>query len=67
MKTAARHKIRKYKIPRGLDPAIVENILWFSRFTPLEKLEIFREQQQRAEKFRGLALIRCIKNISLKK
>ncbi|MFA4827773.1 MAG: hypothetical protein WC855_07525 [Thermodesulfovibrionales bacterium] len=41
----AKH-IRKHKIPRGLDPAIVENILWFSKFTPLEKIAIhegFRE------------------------
>lgn len=66
MKTVVRHKIRKYKIPKGLDPAIVENILWFSRFTPLEKLEIFRGQQKRVETFRGLAL-KCTKNISLKK
>lgn len=66
MKTAVRHKIRKYKIPRGLDPAIVENILWFSRFTPFEKIAIFRKQQKRVEMFRGLAL-KCTKNISLKK
>ncbi|MDO9288470.1 MAG: hypothetical protein Q7T83_06730 [Thermodesulfovibrionales bacterium] len=66
MRTTVRHKIRKHKIPRGLNPAIVENILWFSKFTPIEKLEIFKKQQERVKAFRGLAL-KCTKNISLKK
>ncbi|MEK6582377.1 MAG: hypothetical protein AABZ25_08345 [Nitrospirota bacterium] len=46
MKTVVRHKIRKHKIPRGLDPAIVENILWFSRFTPIEKIRYCEEQEK---------------------
>jgi len=53
---SARHAAKKIKFPRELDPAIVENILWFSRFTPLEKLEIFKKQQERVKAFRGLAL-----------
>ncbi|KAF0145171.1 MAG: hypothetical protein FD156_1282 [Nitrospirae bacterium] len=66
MKTAVKRKTKRQEIPRGLNPAIVENILWFSRFTPFEKIAIFRGQQKRVEMFRGLAL-KCTKNISLKK
>jgi len=37
---------KKIKIPKGLDPAIVENILWFSKFTPLEKIRYCEEQEK---------------------
>lgn len=49
---------RKYKIPRGLDPAIVENILWFSRFTPFEKIKIYEKCFERVRKLKSVALKR---------
>jgi hypothetical protein len=58
-------KARKPKIPKGLDPAIVENILWFSRFTPLEKIAIYEKQNEWVKRFKGLAL-KCIRDTSLK-
>lgn len=42
---AAKQKKRS-KIPRGLDPAIVENILWFSKLTPLEKIRYCEKQEK---------------------
>lgn len=51
----AKH-IRKSKIPRGLDPATVENILWFSRFTPLEKIAIYEKCFEKVRRLKTVAL-----------
>lgn len=66
MKTTVKHRAKKSKIPRRLDPEIVANILWFSKFTPLEKIAIYEEQRERVRRFKGRAL-ECIKNTSSKK
>ncbi len=48
--------IRKSKIPRGLDPEIVSNILWFSRFTPLEKIAIYEKCLKKVKRLKTIAL-----------
>ncbi|MCL5674397.1 MAG: hypothetical protein M1501_01465 [Candidatus Omnitrophica bacterium] len=48
--------VKKFKKPKRLDPAIIENVIWFSKFTPLEKLAIYEKQCERVKKFKGLAL-----------
>lgn len=51
---------------KEIDTDILENILWFRRFTPLEKIRIYYKQKERFLKLKGTAL-RCADNISLKK
>ncbi len=54
------------KLYKEIDPDILENILWFRRFTPLEKIRIYYKQKERFLKLKGIAL-KCADNISLKK
>ena len=54
------------KLYKEIDPDILENILWFRKFTLKEKIEIYHKQRERFLKLKGTAL-KCINNISLKK
>ena len=56
MKTVVKRKTKRQGIPRGLNPAIVENILWFSRFTPIEKIKIYEKCFEKVRRLKSVAL-----------
>jgi len=48
--------VAKVRVEEVADKNIIENIKWFSQFSPLKKLAIYEREVKRSRKFRGLAL-----------
>lgn len=52
--------LKSIKKGKWLDPAVLENILWFRRLTPLQKIAYYEKQRKLVRRYKGAAL-KCLR------